>query len=254
MAKRKWTCLLISIASVLILTSCANQKDAVKGSPDQPEAFQMPERIVKYTRGSCFGKCPVFELQIFDDGKAILDAKMHMDHKGLFDYTLTREELTELYALLSATDFHSMKDTYYGEVADLPAVGLSVQVGTFKKSINGNWQFPEELLHIFRYLDKYVHSEKWMPAQDDNSLYMQSESIIPDRVIVDLHKQIKPETWIKEYDNYRGEIKKKIAPRLSLYLVSFDPDLVHPADFIQMLLSDPAVNNAEFDKKLKMRN
>lgn len=237
------------LVSFFSLSSCASQKERVKGTAE----FSMPVEMIRYTRGACFGKCPVFELLVFDDGKAILEGKMHLNHTGFFDYTLTPEELDEMKSLLDKTDFASMEDTYYGEIADVPAVGLTVRRPTFEKKIGGNWQFPDALTSIFRHLDQYVESEKWLPMMGKNAFYLQNRSIIPDRIITDLDPKLDPEIWIKSYTRYGARIVKRIAPRLHLYVIGFDPNAIHPGDFLEMVQQDSAVNRAEFDKALKMR-
>jgi hypothetical protein len=243
-------------AIVLILTvfsSCATKKDQMQNNIETAQAFTIPTEIIFFSRGSCYGKCPEFDLRIYDDGKAILKGKNNLNHIGMYEYHLDENEMSALNQILDQTDFQSMKDEYVGQIADVPGVVILVNKDGKEKKIQGNWQFPEPLLTVFAHLDDYVFSEKWMPVKEEPVLHLNNKSIIPDRIIVNLIPGVEGDAWVKKYRQYEATVVKKVAPRMQLWVITYDLSKIDPMTFLSTIKLDKEVVQAEFDKKLKMR-
>lgn len=240
-----------SILFCLILTtiSCASQKNQTQSI----QTFEMPYELITYSKTPCFGKCPVYKMHIYSDGMAILEGEQNMNHIGTYHYQLTDDELNTLIALIDQTDFSKMEDRYYGNVSDLPSTGLKVKRPNFEKEIGGNMGFPEDLLTVFTELNGYAHSERWAPVKRDMELYLYHDSVIPDRIIVNLKDGIEGESWIKKFADVDGAIVKRVTPRMKIWLISYDMKLIHPSEMIERVKANSAVINAEFDKKAEMR-
>ena len=253
--KRYFTYGTIMTLALMILGGCASKKNQLKAQEKNMEhaAFEMPKEIIRYSRGSCYGKCPVYTLQLFSDGKVILVGKQNMNHIGMYEYDLNEDEMQALTELLQKTDFNAMKDDYTGNIADLPHVDLAVTTSDVQKKIGGNWQFPEELTTVFEALNQYVQSEKWMPVKEKPILHLQSSSIIPDRIIVNLRDGMDGEDWVRKYNAFSGAIVKRVSPRMQLWVMTYDMYTIHPMEMLQKIKSDTDVVTAEFDKNLEMR-
>lgn len=236
-----------------VLSACTTKKEQMKTKAITDQAFTIPSEMVFFSRGSCYGKCPEFELRIYDDGKAILKGKNNMNHIGMYEYSLDENEMLALNQILEKTDFKSMKNEYFGQIADLPGVAIIVNLEGKEKKIEGNWQIPEPLLAVFAHLDDYVFSEKWLPIKVEPVVHLKNKSIIPDRIIVHLKAGVEGEDWVKKYQQYEAAIVKKVAPRMQLWVITYNLSTTDPMAFLSLLKSDEEVVQVEFDKKLEMR-
>jgi hypothetical protein len=236
-----------------MLISCTTKRNQMKSKPEIEQQITKPSELIYFSRGICYGKCPEFELRIFDNGLALLHGKSNLSHIGMFEYHLSDTEMKELNSILNETDFQSMDDEYSAQIADVPSVGFKVLKDGVEKQIGGNYQFPEPLLAVFKHLDNYVFSEKWLPAKNQNIVQTRKSDILH-RIIVNLEAGTEGNEWVKKYNKYDAFVIKKIAPRMQLWLISYDINKIDPLDFLDLLKSDKAVIQAEFDKKLEMRD
>jgi len=59
------------------------------------------EVLVYYAKQTCFGKCPVFDLWVYEDGSFLYDGVKNTTKKGKWEGRLTVERLSELKKILS---------------------------------------------------------------------------------------------------------------------------------------------------------
>lgn len=67
---------------------------------------------VQFSRGRCFGECPVYDLTIHRTGEAMLEAKAFMKLKGKRQTKLERQQLEELLTLLNYLKIDAFKPRY----------------------------------------------------------------------------------------------------------------------------------------------
>ena len=90
---------LIAATAFVLLSVACNRK----AMPPQPAAAseavvetstpQTSDTILYYFRGACFGMCPMFELTVWKDGKAVYVGKNHVDRIGRFQSQISYSDI-----------------------------------------------------------------------------------------------------------------------------------------------------------------
>jgi hypothetical protein len=75
----------------------------------------------------CFGKCPVFKLDIAADGAATYSAEKFNPETGFFKGTIEREKLTQIISLINYIDIKNLNTNYDVNWTDDQTIKLSVQ-------------------------------------------------------------------------------------------------------------------------------
>ncbi len=127
---------------MLFTIGCASQKK------------QPPKLLVEMSRSPCMGVCPVYTLQVYDNGLVQLVGEKNIEQIGTYQAMLTSEELTALKKQFDELEFFSLKDEYIKRVSDLPTTHISYTQGDQTKRIKDYYGAPEGL----RNLEKYIHN------------------------------------------------------------------------------------------------
>lgn len=83
---------------------------------------------INFKADACFGTCPVFEMNIADDGTAHYDAQEFNEREGQFNAVIRHEELDRLMVLIEKSDFFHLKNEYSAEVTDMPTYTLTIKL------------------------------------------------------------------------------------------------------------------------------
>jgi hypothetical protein len=73
---------------------------------------------INFQAGYCFGECPVFEMNIKENGKADYNAIEFNKLKGQFKTIIKESQMSELLKLIEKTEFFNLKDNYTSRGAD----------------------------------------------------------------------------------------------------------------------------------------
>ena len=97
-----------------------------------PNKQQLKNEIkeVHFETTPCYGSCPVFELKISSNGTLEYNGKRFTNFTGRKNLKLDSKQVEELFALIEYTDVKNLKNNYYINATDNPAVNLKV---IFKK-------------------------------------------------------------------------------------------------------------------------
>jgi len=104
----------VMILLIFIVFSCKSGKDTT---------FQMDKDqvLMHYSKVPCLGKCPVYELWIFNDGTVLYKGINKVARKGEIKSRLSSEEISDLVLLLE----HNLTEPKaFKKVRDLPVTRL----------------------------------------------------------------------------------------------------------------------------------
>jgi len=102
---------------------------------NKPEVNKIKEIAISTT--TCFGTCPVYDLAISADGSATFNAKRYLKKKGLFNATIDKTTLADLFALTNYIRISSLKDNYAVNWTDDQTIILTVTfIDGSSKTIN----------------------------------------------------------------------------------------------------------------------
>lgn len=110
---------------------------------------------------SCYGTCPVYHLQIYSNGAAILNGKEHLDKIGNFKSNIGKEKLNELVTSFENISFFELKDAYQSKFLDLPTKYISYHKNGESKKIMAYDNIPKDLTNLITDLKKLVDTLEW---------------------------------------------------------------------------------------------
>jgi hypothetical protein len=128
-----------------------------------------PNLVASLKRSPCFGKCPSFEMQLFNDGKAIYIGYSDVAMLGRYEVQTTPEFAKTILAQAAAVKYMSLKDTYpEGNMAisDVPTTFSYIRIGNNGKRITNNHDAPTQLIEFERFMEAQFYALKWQKTKD----------------------------------------------------------------------------------------
>lgn len=109
---------------------------------------------IQLTKKHCLGKCPVYDLFIYTNGKVVYEGIDHVTYKGKREFTLSKERLNEIKALVEDLDIEVLQNHTYKKVRDSPITNLIIN--NTKLSFQGS-DVPKEVQGVITVLENLVH-------------------------------------------------------------------------------------------------
>jgi hypothetical protein len=170
-----------SIVAVATLTSAAWISDAQ----------ELP--VITLRRTACYGVCPVYSLEIFEDGRLHYDGKQCVAVTGRQEGHISTAAVRALVADFLKADYFDLKDVYESRqnpdgtsewITDMPTTYTSLRIGNLSKTIKDYAFSPEELRTLEFKIDRAANTHQWIHPNDD----LKS----PETVQTDIYQPIKP--------------------------------------------------------------
>ena len=130
--------------------SCGNSKEIPKSES---------EIIFSYRQTSCFGKCPVYNIEIYSDGLVKYEGKHHVSKKGNYIKHLSDEKIEEMIDLFLASKFFDFEDEYTSPITDLPTKYLGFTYDGKSKTIKDYHGSPAELKALHKVMQAIVEEK-----------------------------------------------------------------------------------------------
>ena len=109
------------IATLLLAQMC-------KENPGKFWQKEDTEFTLQISKTPCYGKCPIYTLNIDQDGSAHFEGERFTDIKGTHDTVLSKADMDTLKTRLSEADFHNLDSLYYDEMTtDLPSTVFTLK-------------------------------------------------------------------------------------------------------------------------------
>jgi hypothetical protein len=153
---------------------------AIVASLTYPGFAQEPEPVITLRRTGCYGTCPVYSLEIFENGFIRYVGTNFVQSVGERRAVIQHEAVEDLVALFLRADYFALKDEYETcrapdgatqFITDLPTTYTSLRIGTKKKSVTNYACAPERLTDLERAIDKVSNTHRWIGDPVDNSLH-----------------------------------------------------------------------------------
>ncbi len=91
---------------------------------------------IKYSRGFCFGTCPVYEISIFKDGSVLYNGKQNVPQLGHSFGKITKEQMEELKEGIKTHSIMTTEEDLLDKMLmDVPTYQLIVVDGKDKRHI-----------------------------------------------------------------------------------------------------------------------
>ena len=204
-----------------------------------------------YSQGPCFGKCPVFTLDIKPNGMAYYEGKRFSDKQGKHSKKVSDTEIAELVTLFDAANWFKLENNYDSKIADIPGVNIKYRNGDMIKKINFRGDYPEGTPAITEYFSTIANSEGWTKVGSND--YGLPAGTIANELIIKLKGGVDVNAFVISYSKQDMKLKKTLAPTMNMHLVTFDPNTSTPQEMIMWVKDREEVDNAEFNKNVDVR-
>ena len=115
--------------------------------------------ILKLKKTPCFGECPVFEFQLFNNQTAFYKGTIFVEKIGEFACTLSDEDFKELKNLIDSLKITQLNKEYIDrQILDLPSTIISLEG---KKIEYQQHLAPENLLSFTNNIELIMDNLKW---------------------------------------------------------------------------------------------
>jgi len=124
---------------------------------------EMPESaIARIQRTPCFGRCPIYTLTVFEDGRVEYFGKKFAAREGRFEGEAPPESIKNLMKFADEIGYFDMDDVYDEEgITDLPSTITSLRGENGLKIVVHRFEGPEELRRFEKYFDSLFEEVNW---------------------------------------------------------------------------------------------
>ncbi|MEN0046913.1 MAG: DUF6438 domain-containing protein [Bacteroidota bacterium] len=204
-------------------------------------------KLVEMSKGPCYGRCPVYDFTIYDNGIMTYEGKRFTEREGLYIKKMSESDLKELKSLLQAANLRQFRDAYRARVPDLQSVSITYHMDDYMKTIIGKDGRPEKVMEVQGELEKYAESSDWqLYAKQGDDL---PEYIVEDELRIVLNDNVDINAWVRKYRRQGMEVVRNMSRSNNLWLVSFNGTKNDPKEVLAIVQADLEVANAEFNRK-----
>lgn len=143
-----------------------------------PRSYRLADVVISLERTQCLGRCPVYKVEIFGDGRVLYEGLDHVKEEGTRESVVSRQDIVKLLEQIYAVRFFEMKDRYANRpviaesdgmiiegvqvVTDQPAQVVSVRIGDYEKRVVHYYSGPQDLVELINRIDEIAGSDKWV--------------------------------------------------------------------------------------------
>jgi len=236
--------MILIIPLFFILQACNTvkmEKDPSKASP-----------VIVYSKGPCFGSCPIFTLTIYNTGLAKFKGRRFTKMDGVYQKQLNKKEYTDLIKLFRKNRFWRFDNNYDMQLVDLSTVTLSFADKGKTKTVKGKAGFPEKFKILTAALDSLINSGGWEMIEKPANNKREGK-VIENQIIIKLGKGMILSRWLQEYKKYGVRLMRKLGDDNKYWLIRYDTKKIAPEKMLQLLHEDKRIAEAEFNKEVFKR-
>lgn len=124
-------------------------------------------RKLAFSRGMCFGSCPVYDVNVFEDGRVEWLGEHFVEVAGPALWSIPTSRIIEIEKALHHANFQSLNASYseYGITCKASCdIQVEYQDGSFKSvhHYHGDFSAPEALKHLENKLDELLETASYI--------------------------------------------------------------------------------------------
>lgn len=115
--------------------------------------------LITIKREACFGSCPIYSAQIYNDGTVVYVGEEYVKVKGEWRHKISQDRVDELMKAFERIRYFSLKDRYEVDetgrsVTDQPTTTTSFSLNGKQKKVVDYYCAPKELVELEGLIDK----------------------------------------------------------------------------------------------------
>ncbi len=158
--KATYLFLIISLLSLFVSCKPQEKKMTTDAVVEDTTVF------LKMQRTPCYGKCPSYVVEIFNNGKVSYLGKMFVDYVGQHEATISKSDLDLIKAKINEINFFEFKDKYDSPATDMPSTIFEVTLNKQFKKITNRHNGPPELKELEKLVEEIVYKSNLKKVQE----------------------------------------------------------------------------------------
>ncbi len=240
--------LLTILATLTIFLSTSCDPAALLG-PQADRADKYDLRV-RYSRGSCYGRCEVYALNVYDNGLLVFEGKRFTDRPGTWEKSIDRRRVTSLLDSFARADFPNYPRSFRGQIADAATIrviyydadGTEYET-SFKDSEPPELSLLSNKLHDLAHLPNYRQVSDTIIGVKARPVAQQERQ----EIIVQLREGIIATAWVIAYGKQNVQVKNRISPNSPYYVITADPNIMAAEELLTFLRQDEDVVSAQLN-------
>jgi len=145
----------------------ADKKDA--SATDMKQSSNSTESLfVSMKKTPCYGRCPIYEVKIYQSGKVIYDGKRFVEREGVYSGKLSKEQMEKIAAKAREIGYFDLEDEYNSPVTDFPSTYTTVNLDGKSKTIKNRVGGPLPLKAYEKLIEEILDKIIWTKIADNN--------------------------------------------------------------------------------------
>ncbi len=244
--------LLIFICLITAITACNSSKQITSAEPEKVVKKEMDPSDLKFSlsKTPCFGKCPVYDLNIYNNRYVEFIGKQNTSKLGTHALNLDKETYKNLISAFDKADFVGLKDHYESDILDLPTITMKYRKGAKLKTITGKRERPESVHKLQFLLEQVVEMQGWTFLSDET--IKKREVVDKSKIVINIARGSQLSRWFASMkDKFGMQILQKLSNNSDSWLVGINPRVHNPDVVLEYLNNDPVVKDASFNVTLE---
>lgn len=127
----------------------------------------VPTVRITLQRTACYGTCPVYSVELRDDGTVIFRGERFVQSIGEHVTRIDPEQVRQLVEEFYRANFLALEDAYDSDVTDSPTTILSLAIGNEEKRVVDHISGPPELKLLQDRVDAVAQTSQWIGSGDE---------------------------------------------------------------------------------------
>lgn len=211
---------------------------------------------VDYHRGSCYGRCEVYGLKVYDNGLLVFTGERFTDRPGTWEKNIDRRRVVALLDSFERAEFNEYPPSFRGEIPDAPVIKIAYTDAAGQTTETAfQDEAPTELRRLDRALHRLAHLPDYRLVSDTiiGNLLRPSAKKQREELIVELREGVSADSWVVAYGKQNVAIKQRISPSSNYYIILADPNLMAAEELLTFLRQDVNVLSAQLNAEVRPR-
>jgi uncharacterized protein DUF6438 len=142
--------------------------ETTETTPAGETPAQAAYMVAAFEKTACYGKCPVYQVKFYNDGKVTWYGRMYVDRMGWHEARVEPAVLKSIRSKAHETGYLDFESEYPTErrIADLPGTITYVRIGDVEKQVSDTHDAPEKLKEFEAFLEGLINGLDWRPLAD----------------------------------------------------------------------------------------
>lgn len=207
--------------------------------------------LISLETGPCFGFCPVFKLEVLNNGRVRYDGRRFVEKTGIDSFQLTETEIKQLKTRVKEANLWQYPDMIKTDIMDAPFATLIVHENGKSKTVRGSIDRPKPLLELENLIKDLAEAHDVMVKRGVNPNATPAGA--SKEVIVKLRPEQNAGNWITKFSELKLRLVRRIATE-NIWLVAYDPKQIDEQTLIETLKNSEGVIEVQTNKPVNDRN